>query len=296
MAANLGPWSEHRPVDVPGTSTIDGRPVIGARLRPVTGREELLVADSLVATSALTVADELLDRCVGALRMADGIDEPAGGHLPALTVGDREVLLLRLRQITFGDVVELVVSCPDPTCAAPMDLRLDVDELCRPTTGPLAEVDARLALRIPTGADLAAVAGRALDDPQGAARALALACMEPADQAGPAGPDGTVADRVDDELLDEVGELLSALDPHADIELALSCPECGHAFVAPVGAADLLRDELVVRRRDLDVEVHLLARHYHWSEREILDLPSDRRRRYVDVLSEVRPPAAQWES
>lgn len=254
------------------------------------------MADALRDTSALTVADELLERCVGALKMSDGFEEPAAGRLSALTLGDREVLLLRLRQVTFGNVVELVVHCPGVICASPMDVRLDIDQLCRAAPVPQGSPDPRLVLRIPTGADLATVAARALDDPQGAARILALNCLDVVDRIDVGGADGPTADWVDNELLDRVGEMLATLDPHADIELAVSCPECGQAFVAPIGAADLLRDELVARRRDLDVEVHLLARHYHWGEGEILDLPSDRRRRYVDVLSEVRPPSTLWES
>lgn len=39
-------------------------------------------------------------------------------------------------------------------------------------------------------------------------------------------------------------------------------------------------------RRQLALEVALLAVHFGWSEGEILDLPVERRRTYVEVLSE----------
>ena len=33
-------------------------------------------------------------------------------------------------------------------------------------------------------------------------------------------------------------------------------------------------------------EVHYLAYHYHWSEREIMEMPRAKRRRYIEVLAD----------
>ena len=33
-------------------------------------------------------------------------------------------------------------------------------------------------------------------------------------------------------------------------------------------------------------EVHYLAFHYHWGEREILEMPGAKRRRYLSILAE----------
>ncbi|MEQ1895103.1 MAG: hypothetical protein ABL998_21395, partial [Planctomycetota bacterium] len=46
-------------------------------------------------------------------------------------------------------------------------------------------------------------------------------------------------------------------------------------------AVAFLRAEFAAARRALQEELHVLASTYHWSEAEILALPSDRRRRYV---------------
>jgi hypothetical protein len=312
IAAEPMTRSDHHVVAVPGTSRLDGRAVVGARVRPVTGREELLVADALADASSVVLVDELLTSCVASIRLAGAVEDRAGAvedlagavedlagavedraELGRLTVGDREVLLLRIRQASFGPTLDLVVSCPDARCGEPMDLRLDLDDLCRGRAEPVAAHEAVIGrsdmvvrFRLPTGADQAAVSEQALDDPIGAGRALARACLigsDPDDLGW--GPDE----------LDELGDVLAGLDPHADIELSLVCPECGRAFLAPLDAAELLRDELRRRRRDLDVEVHLLASHYHWTEAAILDLPSDRRRRYVEVLSDALRPASAWD-
>jgi hypothetical protein len=290
MASEGGALVAGRAVVLPGTSRVDEVQVTGARLRSANGLDELVVAEGLVDASALVVADELLGRCVMTVRLSNGTDvEPTPENLRGLTIGDREALLLRIRQVTFGDVLDLVVSCADPACAAPMDLEVRLDELCRAQTPKRvpAEVVAgnvTVRLRPPTGADQAAVADQALDDPEGAGRRMARACILDPDPA-----------TVDDWLVDELGEALAELDPHADIRLALTCPECGTGFVAPLDAADLLRADLVARRRDLDVDVHLLALHYHWTEAAILALPSERRRRYLEVLCEARSPAPAWE-
>ncbi|MGH7392800.1 MAG: DUF6760 family protein [Candidatus Rokuibacteriota bacterium] len=45
-------------------------------------------------------------------------------------------------------------------------------------------------------------------------------------------------------------------------------------------------------------DVHALAWHYHWSEREILTLPREKRRRYLGLLAQAleRPAdrAERW--
>jgi hypothetical protein len=33
-------------------------------------------------------------------------------------------------------------------------------------------------------------------------------------------------------------------------------------------------------------EIHYLAYHYHWSEREIMDMTRDKRRKYIEVLAD----------
>ena len=44
--------------------------------------------------------------------------------------------------------------------------------------------------------------------------------------------------------------------------------------------------ELRLSRDLLYREVHYLAYHYHWSEREIMAMPRDKRRRYIAVLAD----------
>jgi len=64
-----------------------------------------------------------------------------------------------------------------------------------------------------------------------------------------------------------------------------TCAECGRPFTAPFDIQRFFFGEL---RTDDDVlyhEVHYLAYHYHWSEREIMQLTRDKRHKYIAVLA-----------
>ena len=289
-------------VALSGRSTVTGRPVVGAAIRALNGGDELALSDGLLYSSAAQYTDTVLARCVTALVLggdgpASDTASPDPALLSQLTVGDRDVLLLRVRQLTFGESADLVATCPRIECGAPMDIPLDIDALCAEAPGAQPERELQVGgvslwLRPATGADQGAVSGLALDDPPAAAREMARHCVvEATDESGRAvDPSALTAD-----ILDAAGDAVAALDPHADITLALQCPECGEGFSTPLVAADLLRDETVIRRRELESNVHLLALHYHWSEAEILAIPSSRRRRYVTTLVDWATESARWD-
>jgi hypothetical protein len=70
--------------------------------------------------------------------------------------------------------------------------------------------------------------------------------------------------------------------------LEFTCPACATRGQVLFDAADLLFRELGLGRGDLYGEVHRLALAYHWSEAEILALSWAKRRRYLDLLADVR--------
>lgn len=65
------------------------------------------------------------------------------------------------------------------------------------------------------------------------------------------------------------------------------CAGCGAPIVAQFHLPGFVVTELIWRTRSVFLDVHLLARGYGWNEREILDLPRSRRRRYADLLREA---------
>lgn len=264
-----------------------------ALVRPLTGHDE----EALLEHTAAMLAERtsaLIARCVGRL----GTIEPVTPDSAAdLTIGDREALVLAVRRATLGERLQCVVDCPD--CGAAMDLDLAVgDLLLAPYEASAPHYDDtmrvadgvwRVRYRLPTGADQIAAARVCADDALRGARELLARCV--IDVASPSG-DCIEAASLPQAVADALGQRMAALDPQAEIALAFACPECGTETSAILDAADLLFRELAARGDALYHEVHRLAMHYHWSERDILALPHRKRRRYLALLADERGEVA----
>jgi hypothetical protein len=282
---------------LPGGLWADGVCHREASLRPLNGEDEVFLLDSgdLLLPAERTTA--LLARCLTCLEGLDRTAQPPEALPRALTVGDREALLLHLRRLSVGERMACVLHCPVPDCGQPMDLDLRVTDLLLP---PYAEVrpehEATLGddgtavhvrFRLPTGADQEAAAVLAVTDPEAATDLLLRRCLlQLAVGDGP-----TMAISPDSDLPDvvrrDLPSLLARLDPQAELLLNLACPVCGQAFTALFDAAAYLFQEVSERAAHLYREVHLLAFYYHWSEAEILGMTATKRQRYLDLLAEA---------
>jgi hypothetical protein len=78
---------------------------------------------------------------------------------------------------------------------------------------------------------------------------------------------------------------MAELDPQAEMLLDLVCPACGGSFRTLFDVGDYFYREICGREQDLYRDIHLLAFHYHWGEREILRLTRRKRLIYLDLLS-----------
>jgi hypothetical protein len=252
----------------------DGERRRDALLRPPTGADEAVLVEELGGASAAARASMLLARCVARL---GGSADVRLDDVRALVVGDREALLLQLRALAFGERVACVLDCP--ACEQRMELDLELSELlvegyadASPEHSLTVGEGARVRFRLPTGADLEAAA-EAVDVEAGAALLLDRCLLGGADAAG-----------LGEAARDALEEELARLDPQAQVGLAAVCPACGEPVDATLDAGALLLDELAGSADGLFREVHALARHYHWSEGEILGLELPRRRRYLELL------------
>ncbi len=194
---------------------------------------------------------------------------------PELPLGALNEALLRLRSACFGSRIDAYVDCE--RCGERLEMALDTDALL---TGA-CEGDARGELdlagfrfRAPCSRDLAVVAHD--HDPEVAALKLLAHCR--VDRADPVLTEHPG-------LLAEVETGLEALDPLADMRLALTCEECGHCSMAGLAIGALLWDEIEAHARALLAEVHSLARAYGWSEPEVLALSPQRRAAYLELVA-----------
>lgn len=85
-------------------------------------------------------------------------------------------------------------------------------------------------------------------------------------------------------LIDELESQMEALDPAADIRLAMRCTDCGHAWDAVLDVGACFWDELGSRAHQLLEAVHRLASAYGWREAEILALSPARRAAYLNMI------------
>jgi hypothetical protein len=273
------------PILLPGGAWRNGVRHREALLRPLTGEDELFLAEEAEGLSPARRTTLLLTRCLARL----GTEPVSDADTRALTAGDREALLLQLRRATFGETLTSVLSCPRNGCDEKMDLELRVGDLLVesvPEPAPLHEttVGARVVrFRLPNGEDLEEV-GQALLSVRAEERQECLSHMTRLVL------ERCVDGEVDDAIAAQLPRLMAELDPQAELLLNLVCTRCGEPFTALFDAASFLFRELAAHRDTLLRDVHQLALHYHWSESDILRMPAERRRRYLELLAEALAP------
>lgn len=248
-----------------------------ATLRPMSGADEIFLIEASPRWPLARRVSELLARCVEAV----GTLAPTTPDvIAALTVGDREALLLHVRALTYGAAIDCVLACPG--CGERLDLTLHTEELLLPPylapapryTLSVGERD-ELTFRLATGADQEVIAAFAAVDLAAAATELARRCLD----LGAGAPPNA-------EIQAYLSAAMAERDPQAELLLNHTCPACNHSFSTLFDTAMFLFDEVAARAGLLFREVHALARTYHWSEAEILSLSFRRRQTYLALLDE----------
>ncbi len=248
-----------------------------AVLRPIDGRDELALCET--PGGAAGRANALLKRVLVRLGPIDSVSIE---HVRALVLGDREQLLFRLNALSFGPSMDVAAMCPNAECGEPLDIDVDLDVLADAASqqddtsaAPVARLDGRaFAIRPLTGGDLECVAALAAEDPDAAAARLVETCV------------GEPARSGDGRLRAAVAEGLVAFDRRAETIVHATCPNCGAQAPLLVDAGALVLDRMAGKRRLLR-EVHIIARAYHWPEADILALPLERRRAYLDLVQDT---------
>jgi uncharacterized protein (UPF0212 family) len=200
------------------------------------------------------------------------------------SVGRRDGRLLTLREWTFGPRLVSVAACP--ACGERLETAFDVAEIrvegaadapVEPLS--LAVAGYELTFRLPDSLDLASLAaGEGLE---GARLHLLRRCLLAA--RGP-GADRVSLDELPEAALQAVAAGMAAADPQGDVELALSCPTCGHAWPVAFDIASFFFTEVDAWAWALLREIHALASAYHWCEADILRLSPWRRRSYLELI------------
>jgi len=209
-----------------------------------------------------------------------------------LLVSDREFLILKLREITLGKKLNAVLVCGDPKCAESMDIALNLDDLT-PAAKPVnrrvfkleireSETNFAIEFRLPKGSDQEAGADWKLEDAEAAVRRLLARIILRINEVSSV--DDQTVKALPARVLREFEQRMEELSPLVSIDLNVTCVECGRPSLTPVDLTSFFLDELQQSHRVLEREVHFIAWHYHWPEREILALTRRKRRRYIDLI------------
>ncbi len=221
------------------------------------------------------------------LLLEAAVPEAPADRLADLPVGRRDERILELRARTLGPAIQSETRCP--RCDERLELDLDSQEFqaAAPDDPALAppppvtlsfstdEGDWELVVRLPSGRDVAELAERG-----GTATELLERCVVDARSDGEA----VASAGIPAEARQAVEEAIVAADPLADLQLALTCPECGHSWSSPFDPPAFFWGEIEERVPRILQEVHLLASSYGWSEDDILGLDAWRRGQYLQFL------------
>jgi len=77
---------------------------------------------------------------------------------------------------------------------------------------------------------------------------------------------------------------MEAIAPAFSRSMVGRCPECNQAFDFHFDVFSFVLRELRNHAASIYQDVHLLALHYKWPERQILKMPRSRRLQYVEML------------
>jgi hypothetical protein len=265
---------------------------------PLSGREEELLAVKHGRESASLVTI-VLSRCVQRLGTIAPLTEEVARRL---LIADRQYLLLKLRETTFGDRVNATVSCPWPGCGKQVDIDFSINDIPVKESvdkGPAYKMELsqdaafkhengetyrEIIYRLPDGADQEALSPRLRENE---ALALTMLLQRSLRAIGPLNdPAPEQVDQLSPLARLEIEKAMAAAAPRVDLDLGANCPECKRDFIVPFDLHHFLFGEL---RTSLDLlyrEIHYLAYHYHWSEQEIMDMAREKRHKYIEVLAE----------
>lgn len=227
-----------------------------------------------------------IDRAL--LFLAAALPDKTLDELASLTIGQRDALLLTLREITIGSQLDSVAQCPQ--CSEALEFAVQVSDLR--VVNPTASLNSltpsdycctidefNLRFRLPNSHDLAAVVG--CQDVVTAQRSLVERCLQQVqEKAG----DAIEPDQVPDHVLVQLSEQMALCDPQAEMLLNLTCPQCQHLWQVMFDIVTFLWAELSGQAKRLLREVHLLARAYGWKESDILSMSAMRRQLYLELV------------
>lgn len=194
----------------------------------------------------------------------------------ALSIGSRDALLIRLRQVLFGSSIVSTSTCN--YCQEQMDLSFDLSTIKvddpKPNVRQTVTIqDYQIEFRLPCSSDL-------IEQNAPAPTNLLSKCIQSVNINGKA----VSFDQLDLGLIQKAADHIANLDGAANIQINIECPSCGELQTSRFNILSFLWQEIDTWARLVLHEIHLLASRYGWSERSILEMNPIKRRLYLQMV------------
>lgn len=210
------------------------------------------------------------------------------GHLPTgyfreLSVGKRLEYLLALAAGEEGPAFHFPFHCAG--CGQEIELELTLEDIAAQQREAdlieTVEVEIRgkiFVFRKPCGRDQENWAEMVFQDQREAMKTMINALALTHD----------FPESLDPEAIDLIDEAMYEADPLVNFLCRVTCAECNSPNEFLVDLCDVALGRLSQLQQQLLVMVHKLASHYHWSEKEIFDVPYWRRKEYLNLIAAGR--------
>ncbi len=243
----------------------------------------ILGAEQLLNVWEQGLNQPLLQRAL--MLLAAAFPERSAGAFATMSIGERDFLLLQLRERLFGQHLSNTAVCPQ--CDERIEWQSRIADFVIETNSGEAkaagfELQAegyQLRFRLPNSLDVAAVANAG--GAENTAQQLLLRCVLEVKRGGVSRANQPLPEGV----MQALTERIESLDPQADIRINLTCPGCGHSWCALFDIASFLWAEINGWAERTLQMVYRLAAAYGWSEREILNLSPVRRQLYLGMVA-----------
>jgi hypothetical protein len=216
-----------------------------------------------------------------AVRLLELADPPrTTQQIAALSIGERDRMLLTLRRNLFGPSLALRAECP--SCHEQLELLATTEDFEQPFVAAtdrheIIDGDHVVSWRPPSSYDMAlAMRSPTFTEQRDVLWARCVTYQRSGIHEAPAAIPESLAARLE--------VLIEKLDAQATCSLDLTCPECGFAWRADFDIVPVLWSELDGQvRRELH-HVHRLATSYGWDEPTVLALSAQRRQFYLEQV------------
>jgi hypothetical protein len=204
-------------------------------------------------------------------------------EIARLSIGQRNGLLMRLQEWTFGPQLHSVATCAN--CRERLELDFSVSDIqAEPEVEPAAELSLSadgfdVQFRLPDSFDLMAICG--CSDVVTARQTLLKRCVLSAHH----DHDEKAIDELPAHIIAMIAERMEQADHQANIQLSLACPACSRESQVTFDIVTYFWNEMHAWAQGVLRDVHILASAYGWREGDILAISPWRRQFYLDMIT-----------